>query len=204
MTIKPTTKKGVHTRATILDAARTVFARDGYVNARMIEIAEGAGLSTGGIYRYFKDKPDVFAALIEDLHEELFALSGDTSASFEKAPLAVLAGANRGYVRHYYENRDVMRAFVEAAAVDERFRQIWWDMRERHVNRFTASLQSVHGIESVGGVPARLAAEAMACMVEQCCYVWLAHEDMRDAQVSVEQASDMVTHAWYQTIFPAA
>jgi AcrR family transcriptional regulator len=197
MPARPTTRKGVRTRESIIEAARVVFARDGYVDARMIEIAEEAGLSTGGLYRYFEDKTDVFAALIEDLHNELYAASGHTSASFLEDPLAALTDANRGYVDHYYANRDVMRAFIEAAAVDERFRKIWWDMRERHATRFARALRSMHGIDRVDGIDVDLLSEAMACMVEQCCYVWFAHDTMHRTAVEVDQAVRTVTHAWY-------
>jgi AcrR family transcriptional regulator len=201
MPAKPTTRKGLRTREKILEAARVVFARDGYVDARMIEIAEEAGLSTGGLYRYFVDKTDVFAALIEDLHEELYEASGQTSVSFKDDPLGALTDANRGYVEHYYENRDVMRAFIEAAAVDQRFRAIWWEMRQRHVERFANALRTIHDIEEIDGVPVELASEAMACMVEQCCYVWFAHDEMRSQPVEVEQAVRAVTHAWYAATF---
>jgi AcrR family transcriptional regulator len=56
MPANPTTKKGLRTRGTILEAAARVFARDGYVEARMLDIASEAGLSTGGLYRYFDNK----------------------------------------------------------------------------------------------------------------------------------------------------
>jgi AcrR family transcriptional regulator len=198
MPAKPMTKKGLKTRAKILEAARVVFARDGYVDARMTDVAEVGGLSTGGLYRYFTDKRDVFAALIEDLHEELYRASGRTHTAFKDDPLAALTDANRGYIEHYAENRDVMRAFIEAAGVDSRFRAIWWNMRQRHVKRFAAVLRS-EGVETIDGTPVELVSEAMACMVEQCCYVWFAHEDMRDSQVSIDEAVQTVTNAWYAT-----
>jgi AcrR family transcriptional regulator len=196
VTAKPTTKKGLQTRAKILDGARQVFASAGYVDARMTEIAAAAGLSTGGLYRYFTDKTDVFAALIEDLHEELYRSSGTTEASFAEDPRGALLDANRGYIQSYFENRDVMRAFIEAAAVDSRFREIWWNMRQRHVTRFATALRA-EGIYTIDGAKVELVSEAMACMVEQCCYVWLAHADMRDTPVSVEEAVEVVTNAWY-------
>lgn len=203
MTAKPTTKKGLQTRAKILDGARQVFASAGYVDARMTEIAAAAGLSTGGLYRYFTDKTDVFAALIEDLHEELYRASGATGASFADDPRGALLAANRGYVEHYFENRDVMRAFIEAAGVDSRFREIWWNMRRRHVTRFATALRA-DGIYAIDGVRVELVSEAMACMVEQCCYVWFAHADMREEPVSVDEAVEVVTNAWYAGTMAAA
>jgi AcrR family transcriptional regulator len=207
MPATPTTRKGLHTHQRILDAARTVFARDGYVEARMVDIAEAAGLSTGGLYRYFEDKTDVFAALVANLHEELYQASGHTNRPFGTDPLGALTDANRGYIEHYYENRDVMRVLVEAAGVDERFRSIWWEMRNRHINRFAKAFRSVYGVEQVQGVPIEVVTEAMACLVEQCCYVWYAHEGMTGATaapVSLDTAVEVVSNAWFQTCFGEA
>jgi len=198
----PTTKKGRQTRTKILAAAREVFAEDGYVEARMVDIAQRAGLSNGGLYRYFPSKDAVFAALIADLHEDLFKASGRTAHSFADDPRKALTEANRGYIEKYFDNRDVMRAFIEAAGVDEGFRRIWWDMRDRHVRRFTAALSSEHGIDEIGGVPAATVVTAMACMVEQACYVWYAHEAMNEGRVSIDDAAATVSNAWYAAIFP--
>ena len=69
-----------------------------------------------------------------------------------------LREANRGYLAHYHEYRDVMRAFMEAAHVDARFRDIWWSMRLRHVDRFVAAVRRVHGLEDVDGFEVELVA----------------------------------------------
>lgn len=68
---EPTTPKGRRTRDHLVGAGRTVFARDGYVNARMSDVADEADISMGGLYRYFANKEDLFAQVIADLHEAL-------------------------------------------------------------------------------------------------------------------------------------
>lgn len=201
MVTTPTTRKGRETRSKILSAARQIFAEDGYVDARMVDIAERAGLSNGGLYRYFTSKEAVFAEVIADLHENLYEASGRVEHSFATDPLQALTDANRGYIEAYYESRDVMRAFIEAAGVDPELRRFWWDMRDRHVRRFTEALRTGHGIEEVGGVPAETVAEAMACMVEQSCYVWFAHDEMSAHPVSIDHAVTTVSHAWYAAFF---
>lgn len=197
----PTTPKGKRTRDQILVAARRVFARLGYVNATMSAIAEESGLSLGGLYRYFGNKEDVFESLIGDIHDELYRASGRTTHDFGTDPYDALLDANRGYLEHYYANRDVMRALIEAANVDARFRDVWFRMRERHVDRFVTALAEKHGIDRVGGQSARLMAEAAACMVEQSAYVWYAHEELRSQTVAVDDAAAIVTHAWHGLFF---
>lgn len=54
-------------RACILNAARCVFARQGYSDTVVEDIADHAGIGKGTLYLYFRSKEDIFvAALIED------------------------------------------------------------------------------------------------------------------------------------------
>lgn len=53
----------------ILDAATNVFARSGFHQARMDDIAKEAGLSKGALYWYFKNKGDIITAILESVFE---------------------------------------------------------------------------------------------------------------------------------------
>ncbi len=97
MATEPTAPKGQRTRQRILDAASKVFTREGYVDARMSDVAVQAGLSFGGLYRYFANKEDLFGNVIRDLHEELFRRSRSSTPIAEN-PEAPLYEANLGYL----------------------------------------------------------------------------------------------------------
>ncbi|MDP1793910.1 MAG: helix-turn-helix domain-containing protein, partial [Acidimicrobiales bacterium] len=94
----PTTPKGRRTWQQLLEAARAIFARDGYVKARMADIAEEAGLSMGALYRYFENKESVFEHLVTDIHEELFTSSRAGDHHFATEPFAALREANLSYL----------------------------------------------------------------------------------------------------------
>jgi AcrR family transcriptional regulator len=49
----------------ILDTAAVVFAQKGLSSTKISDLAGAAGVSQGLLYRYFSDKEDVFAALVE-------------------------------------------------------------------------------------------------------------------------------------------
>jgi AcrR family transcriptional regulator len=57
-------------RAAILDAARTVFAEQGYEGASVRDIIRRTDLASGTFYNYFPDKDTIFVALIEETGEE--------------------------------------------------------------------------------------------------------------------------------------
>lgn len=204
MLAEPTTPKGQRTRAHLLASARTVFARDGYVNARMSDVADEAEISMGGLYRYFANKEDLFAQVIADLHDELYEASTAKEHDFATHPFEALVEANRGYLQLYSDERDVMRAFIQAAHVEDRFRDFWWHMRNRHIERFVGALASVHEITEVDGVDAALAAESVACMVEQSAYVWYAQQALHGSEVDLDEAARTVAHIWFTTFFSSA
>jgi AcrR family transcriptional regulator len=54
------------TRAELIAAAKTVFARRGFAGASLEQIAAEAGYSTGAIYWHFSGKDDLFLAVFEE------------------------------------------------------------------------------------------------------------------------------------------
>jgi len=55
-------------RRQIMDAAITCFAREGFHRATMQDIVAETGLSAGAIYRYFRSKEDIVAAIAAEHH----------------------------------------------------------------------------------------------------------------------------------------
>lgn len=49
----------------ILDAAASVFAEEGYHYARISKVCQMAGISNGALYKYFKNKEDLFHAVLD-------------------------------------------------------------------------------------------------------------------------------------------
>jgi AcrR family transcriptional regulator len=65
--LEPATREGSGDpakREQILQGARRVFLAQGYDAASMGEIARAAGVSKGTLYVYFKDKEDLFEAIV--------------------------------------------------------------------------------------------------------------------------------------------
>lgn len=197
----PVTTKGRKTRAGILNAARKVIAKYGFVAMRVGDVATEAGLSLGAFYRYFENKDDMFSHLIADIHEELFLASRAVDHDLATDPRAALREANYGYLKHYYENRDIMRALFEAVTVDKHYREIWWRMRERHVARFVHALRGTYELTQVEGLPVRVLAQAMVSMTEQSAYCWYAQEELNSATVVLDVAAETVTTIWFNTFF---
>jgi AcrR family transcriptional regulator len=58
----------IRKKTNILDAARTVFSRQGYAQTAVDDVAEEARIAKGTLYLYFKSKEELYlAALVSDL-----------------------------------------------------------------------------------------------------------------------------------------
>src|SRR6187200_1754816 len=60
---KPKGDKRDRTRATLLEAARTLIRERGYERTTLEKVAKRAGMTTGAIYGNFKNRDDLFIAL---------------------------------------------------------------------------------------------------------------------------------------------
>lgn len=61
----PQQQRSIEKRNKIIDAGYQLFCEKGYHNTNTAEIAKLAGVSTGIVYNYFKDKKDIFMYVIE-------------------------------------------------------------------------------------------------------------------------------------------
>src|SRR5262244_531563 len=71
----------------IIDAAIRVFARNGYYNSRVSDIAREAGIASGTIYLYFKTKDEILVTLFRERMAEWVA-SVRREVAAERDPLA--------------------------------------------------------------------------------------------------------------------
>ncbi|HSW09087.1 TetR family transcriptional regulator [Aquabacterium sp.] len=83
--VRRTKDEALATRHCILDAAELLFQQQGVSRTSLQEIAQAAALTRGAIYWHFKDKADLFNAMMEratmPLEESMAAASGDETQS---------------------------------------------------------------------------------------------------------------------------
>ncbi len=68
--LQPRTKREqskAETRARLMAAARQEFARKGYAETSLRNITAQAGLTTGAFYNHFRDKKELYLAILEEL-----------------------------------------------------------------------------------------------------------------------------------------
>lgn len=70
----------------ILDSARTEFLASGFEKASLKTICEGAGVTTGALYKRYKGKEDLFSAVVEQTVADLYEVA---HARGDKDPAAM-------------------------------------------------------------------------------------------------------------------
>lgn len=98
-------------RCSILEAARAVFARQGYANTVVEDIATQAGIAKGTLYLYFPSKEQIYlAALIEEARQ----LTADSRAAMDAA--ATWQDKLGAYIQvrlHYFDaHQDFLRIYL--------------------------------------------------------------------------------------------
>lgn len=166
----PSTPRGQRTRAKLVQAARTVFERDGFLDARLLDITNEAGISAGSFYTYFDSKEEIFAAVLADVEEEMLHPRVDT-VEVGDDPIEKIRVANRAYLDSYRRNAKFMKLLIQVSAIDDEFEQLRRRRAEAFVQRNAKSIEDLQqrGIAKAEVDP-RKAASALSSMVSRVAY----------------------------------
>jgi AcrR family transcriptional regulator len=91
------------TRQHILSAALRSFAESGYAGTSVQQIVNAAKVSKPALYYYFRDKADLFAALVDYAHDERYRLlreAAETGRGVEEKLVAVTRAIFDFALRH--------------------------------------------------------------------------------------------------------
>ncbi|MBV7544185.1 TetR family transcriptional regulator [Acidovorax sp. sic0104] len=106
-----TKEDAIATRNSLIDAAEQVFGDKGVSRASLSDIAQAAGATRGAIYWHFKDKVDLFNAMMDRVTLPLEQGYGEFESSTCPDPVQRL--------------RAVMAMVLQGVAFDERTRRVF-------------------------------------------------------------------------------
>ena len=166
----PATVRGARTRAALIAAARKVFERDGYLDAKLTEITRTAKCATGSFYTYFANKEEIFAAVLDQAQRDMLH-PGMGRVDDTESPYAVLEASNRAYLAAYRRNAKLMGLMEQVAHIDPEFRAFRSRRAEAFIARNAAGIAELQerGVAD-RGVDATLASRALSGMVSRLAY----------------------------------
>jgi TetR/AcrR family transcriptional regulator len=97
-------------RQRILDAAREVFFRDGFMDANLDEVAQLSGVAKGTLYRYFESKADLYVAVLSH-NGRVFEERMRAAATGSGSPADQIRELGRFYYGHWTRHREYFQIF---------------------------------------------------------------------------------------------
>src|SRR5215207_1439908 len=104
-------ERAVDKRRAILDAAIRVFARQGFHNARVSDVAAEAGVAYGLVYHYFDSKDQ----MLNELFSERWSLLLEASQEVQRgdvSPREKLGGVAGFIIESYRHNPELMKVII--------------------------------------------------------------------------------------------
>jgi AcrR family transcriptional regulator len=195
----PRSRKGVQTRTRLLEAAKAVFEKDGFLEARISDIAERAGLSHGSFYHYFDSKEQIFREVATAIEDELEAPvdavifdPGSTATPRERI--------REGIRRHLVSYRDeapIMGIIEQVSRYDDHVRTMRAEQRRQSQEQIAESIRQLQlrGLADPKIDPT-FAIAALGAMTQRFPELWLVeHTHDFDFDEAVEQLSRLFANA---------
>jgi TetR/AcrR family acrAB operon transcriptional repressor len=168
------------TRHALLDAAEHVFLSQGVAGTSLNDIAQYAGTTRGAIYWHFKDKADLFNAMMDRVVMPMQSALEWDEPTAGADPLPRLKKALRRAMHQTAADPQTRRVF-EVATHKVEYVDSLCAVRERHLGIQTAVVARMRAIllQSAAAqgvrlaVPAAVAAQGLHALVDGLIHNWL-------------------------------
>jgi AcrR family transcriptional regulator len=189
--------RGDRTRRSLLDAARRVFERRGYIDANVEEIVTEAGVARGSFYTYFPSKVEIFRAVCREVGEQIDSgVAGSELRGLD--PVAALTQSIRGYIEAYRGNTVFFAVLERLSSVDPEIYDMQFRTRRKHIQRIAAAIRrwQSRGVADPAVEPDGVAT-ALVSMTTNFCYWWVEGPEQHDDD---EAALAVLTDIWIRAL----
>jgi len=181
-------------RDEIMAAAKEVFARKGFHETTIANIAKEAGLAYGSVYWYFDSKDELFHALMaveesalrNHVAAALAALGVPAENVGQEAPLRAAVEATLEYFES--DKATVKLLLRDRYALGERFEKHLGGIYERFIDDIESFIVAAQERGEVVAAPPRMVAYTLAALVGQLAHRRLSTDD----DVTAAQVADFV------------
>jgi TetR/AcrR family fatty acid metabolism transcriptional regulator len=189
----PATFRGTSKRERILRAAVDVFARSGYFNAKVSEIAKAAGVADGTIYLYFDGKEDLLVTIFRE-HTRSYLQSLERALVNVRTPEDRIRTA----IRHHLETLGRDRALAVVSQVELRHSLKFMSLlSQQEVADYLNIIRKIVEYGQAEGVFRRalhpkLAAKAVFGILDEMVTSWILSEKEHSPADQADQIADFI------------
>jgi AcrR family transcriptional regulator len=186
---EPRSAKGRRTRARLLEAGKAVFERDGFLQARITDIATEAQVSHGSFYHYFDSKESLFREIAEEVEVRLVSMDDiPHHVNQESGPIDRIRAANRSYLTAYRKEARIMRVIEEVSRYDDTVRSVRTKRDDYLAARLESAIARLQSEENADArIDTRYAAIALGGMVARFAEMMFLGGISFDLDTAVEQ-----------------
>jgi AcrR family transcriptional regulator len=197
--IGPRSRKGEQTRARLVAAAKVVFERSGFLDARITDISEEAGLSHGSFYHYFESKEEIFREVVTDVERKLAAPMSDVilNPNSDATPRERIRQAIRQHMEAYRDEAGIIGVIEMVSRYDRQVQAARLIRLEKVRSQFRESIRQLQerGLADPD-LDLDVATAVLGSMTDRFPEMWLVEKRLDpDFDHGVEQLVRMFTNA---------
>jgi AcrR family transcriptional regulator len=193
----PRSSRGAQARARLIEAAKKVFERDGFLSARITDIATAAGASHGSFYHYFQSKEQIFREVAANQEVNLLT-SHILYDSVPTDPIERIRQGNRSYLEAYRKEAKIMGVIEEVSRYDAEVSRTRINRQQDFGRHLAASIERLQadGLADPSINPS-IAATALGGMVAKMAeMIFVQHYD----DVDFDEMVDQITRLWVSAL----
>lgn len=202
--MRRTKQEAEQTRASIIAHALRLFSEKGVTATSLVEVAASVGVTRGAVYWYFKNKWDLFDALLEHYGEPINRLGEASVDDSEPDPLGKLAELIRFIFKSTASSEDYRNLFLLCSRTfySRSKGAAWEDTQAR--DRLDILLKEKHQLRcrilrnaiKKGQLPADLDVEAASAliraMLEGIVFTWISEPTSYDLEQKADELVNIV------------
>lgn len=168
----PQQKRSIDKKNRIIEAGYELFARDGYFNTNTAQIAKHAGVSTGIVYGYFRDKRDILLEVLSIYIDKVFTpvmeIFDNLTAPLDFEPL--LSTIIDATIEIHKGNASIHEALHSLSSTDEAVSNKFLELEKDMTVSIVDSLKSLGYSPSDVYERVHLAMETIQSYAHECVY----------------------------------
>ncbi len=130
--------KASERREQIVHAAVGLFSRKGFRGTTTREIAEAAGISEAGLFKYFATKEDLYTAIIEAKSQTEEVIARAAAAAARQDDAGVFREVSLHFLRQIQSDPSLMRLLLFSALEGHELSEMFFSSRVRRLHQFLA------------------------------------------------------------------
>ena len=193
----PRSTKAIRTRQRLIEAAKEIFEENGFLEARISDIAARAGQSHGVFYYYFKTKEEIFGEVAAAVDERLFAPMDEVIMA--QSPLAPGDRVREAMRRHFkaYQKEARIMGLIEQFARYDPINSLRLSRHQRYTERAAEMIRQLQRKKLADPkLDPMLTAAALGALTYRFAEMWLVHGAIDcTLEHAVEQVSRIFENA---------